>query len=168
MAGRKPPIPIIAVDLETGERRQFPTMTAAANFTQMSVTTALNVYKADGTHGKWYFCRPEAYPLKADRIRALAKIWQSKKSTREPVMESPSLVSLRIDAHTVIMVSPEKATPEYAARYRQRLADDDNKRTERSKADFNEEFSNKLKTSRITAKKEAKKERKNIHKIKSL
>jgi hypothetical protein len=59
---------------------------------------------------------------KTERIRYLSNKWIKEgmpiKGPRKP---KPKLVPLRLDSHTVILVKPEKATPEYAEQYRQKL-----------------------------------------------
>lgn len=77
----------------------------------------------DRNFHKWYFCRTDEVESKAERIRYLIAKWRKEgmpiEATRKP---KAKLVSLRIDSHTVIMVPPEKATPEYAEQYREKMS----------------------------------------------
>ncbi len=61
------------------------------------------------------------------RIRQLAAKWRREgmpirpyRRKSETEANSDSLVSLRIDSHTIILVPPEKATEEYARQWRER------------------------------------------------
>ena len=72
-----------------------------------------------------YFCPASDIEAKTERIRFLSDKWKKEGmpvKQRNATKPQESLVSLRIDSHTVIMVTPEKATPEYAEQYREKLS----------------------------------------------
>jgi hypothetical protein len=118
----KQPIPTCAVNLETLERKYFPSFVAAAVHTGVSKEQISKCFHQDTPFNGWYFCPTDMVESKTERIRYLSNKWIKEgmpiKGPRKP---KPKLVPLRIDSHTVIYVKPEKATPEYAEEYRQKL-----------------------------------------------
>jgi hypothetical protein len=118
----KQPIPTCAVNLETLERKYFPSFIAAAVHTGVSKEQISKCFHQDTPFNGWYFCPTDMVESKTERIRYLSNKWIKEgmpiKGPRKP---KPKLVPLRIDSHTVIYVKPEKATPEYAEEYRQKL-----------------------------------------------
>jgi hypothetical protein len=119
----KQPIPTCAVNLETLERKYFPSFIAAAVHTGVSKEQISKCFHQDTPFNGWYFCPTDMVESKTERIRYLSNKWIKEgmpiKGPRKP---KPKLVPLRIDSHTVIYVKPEKATPEYAEEYRQKLS----------------------------------------------
>jgi hypothetical protein len=119
----KQPIPTCAVNLETLERKYFPSFVAAAVHTGVSKEQISKCFHQDTPFNGWYFCPTDMVESKTERIRYLSNKWIKEgmpiKGPRKP---KPKLVPLRIDSHTVIYVKPEKATPEYAEEYRQKLS----------------------------------------------
>lgn len=118
------PTPTCAVNLETLERKYFPSFTAAAVHTGVGKMQVSKCFRDDTPFNGWHFCPADKVGEKTERIRYLSNKWikegmpvQQRNSTKP----KESLVSLRIDSHTVIYVKPEKATPEYAEQYRQKL-----------------------------------------------
>ena len=120
----KQPIPTCAVNLETLERKYFPSFSAAAVHTGVGKEQVAKCFHQDTPFNGWYFCPTDKVGEKTERIRYLSNKWIKEgmpiKGPRN-TMPKPKLVSLRIDSHTVIMVPPEKATPEYAEQYREKL-----------------------------------------------
>jgi hypothetical protein len=118
----KQPIPTCAVNLETLERKYFPSFTAAAVHTGVSKEQISKCFHQDTPFNGWYFCPTDMVESKTERIRYLSNKWIKEgmpiKGPRKP---KPKLVPLRLDSHTVIYVKPEKATPEYAEQYREKL-----------------------------------------------
>jgi hypothetical protein len=118
----KQPIPTCAVNLETLERKYFPSFVAAAVHTGVSKEQISKCFHQDTPFNGWYFCPTDMVESKTERIRYLSNKWIKEgmpiKGPRKP---KPKLVPLRLDSHTVILVKPEKATPEYAEQYRQKL-----------------------------------------------
>ena len=118
----KPPIPVTAFNLDTLERLDFPSMARAADHCLVDKSMLQKYLKNDQMWRGWYWCPTEVADLRMERVLYLSRRWQSEdrpKSYRRK--ESPKLVPLRLDSHTVILVKPEKATPEYAEEYRQKL-----------------------------------------------
>ena len=118
----KQPVPTCAVNLETLEQKYFPTFKAAAVHTGVSKEQISKCFHQDAPFNGWYFCSPDQVEDKTERIRYLSNKWIKEgmpiKGPRKP---KPKLVPLRLDSHTIILVKPEKATPEYAEEYRQKL-----------------------------------------------
>ena len=121
----KTPHPIVAVNLETLESYPFPSFAKAAAFTGTTVTTVMKCYHDDAQHNGWYYCDNDQLEATAIRIRQLAAKWRREGMPIRPYRRkadpnADSLVPLRIDSHTVILVPPEKATEEYARQWRER------------------------------------------------
>lgn len=118
----KQPIPTCAFNLETLERKYFPSFIAAAVHTGVGKEQVAKCFHTDTPFNGWYFCPTDMVESKTERIRYLSNKWIKEgmpiKGPRKP---KPALVPLRIDSHTVIYVKPEKATPEYAEQYREKL-----------------------------------------------
>ena len=129
----KAPIPTCLVDLETMEKKYFSCIRRAAYACGVSPDMARLHMIDDRNYQKWYFCRTDEVNDKAERIRYLGVKWRSEgiplDAQRKPKVK---LVSLRIDSHTVIMVPPDKATPEYAEQYREKLSKNSYKSIESS------------------------------------
>ena len=115
-------IPTCAVNLETLERKYFPSFIAAAVHTGVEKSQVAKCFHQDAPFNGWYFCPTDKVESKTERIRYLSNKWIKEgmpiKGPRKP---KSKLVPLRLDSHTVILVKPEKATPEYAEQYRQKL-----------------------------------------------
>ena len=118
----KQPVPTCAVNLETLEQKYFPTFKAAAVHTGVSKEQISKCFHQDAPFNGWYFCSPDQVEDKTERIRYLSNKWIKEgmpiKGPRKP---KPKLVPLRLDSNTIILVKPEKATPEYAEEYREKL-----------------------------------------------
>ena len=119
----KQPIPTCAVNLETLERKYFPSFIAAAVHTGVEKSQVAKCFHQDTPFNGWYFCPTDKVVEKTERIRYLSNKWIKEgmpiKGPRKP---KPKLVPLRLDSHTVLYVKPEKATPEYAEHYREKLS----------------------------------------------
>lgn len=118
------PTPTCAVNLETLERKYFPSFTAAAVHTGVDKCQVSKCFRSDTPFNGWYFCPADKVGEKTERIRYLSNKWIKEGmpvQQRNATKPKESLVSLRLDSHTVILVKPEKATPEYAEQYRQKL-----------------------------------------------
>lgn len=118
----RPPVPVTAFNLDTLERIDFPSMARAADHCLVDKSMLQKYMRNDQMWRGWYWCPTEVADQRMERVLYLSRRWQSDdrpKAYRRK--ESPKLVSLRIDRHTVILVKPENATPEYAEQYRQKL-----------------------------------------------
>ena len=118
----KQPIPTCAVNLETLERKYFPSFSAAAVHTGVGKEQVAKCFHQDTPFNGWYFCPTDKVGEKTERIRYLSNKWiKEGMPIKGPRNTKPKLVPLRLDSHTVLYVKPEKATPEYAEQYRQKL-----------------------------------------------
>lgn len=118
-------IPTYAVNLCTLERKLYPSTNAAARHLDFHVDTVRIHLNNDTPFSGWYFCHAADIEAKTERIRYLSDKWKKEGmpvKQRNTTTPKESLVSLRIDSHTVIMVTPDKATPEYAEQYREKLS----------------------------------------------
>lgn len=117
----KPPIPVTAFNLDTLERIDFPSTARAADHCQVDKSMLQKYLRNDQMWRGWYWCPTEVADLRMERVLYLSRRWKAegKPIGRKP--GKPALVPLRLDSHTVILVKPEKATPEYAEQYRQKL-----------------------------------------------
>lgn len=120
---------VIAINLETLERSAYPSFVTAAEHCGVSKFTVSKCYYTGTAFNGWCFCSPEQLDERKERIRQLSAKWVKegmpirKKYVRKPPKET---VSIRIDAHTTIIVDAAKVpTPKdreaYAERYRERL-----------------------------------------------
>ena len=119
----KQPIPTCAVNLETLERKYFPSFSAAAVHTGVGKEQVAKCFHQDTPFNGWYFCPTDKVGEKTERIRYLSNKWiKEGMPIKGPRNTKPKLVPLRLDSHTVLYVKPEKATPEYAEEYREKLS----------------------------------------------
>lgn len=116
----KPPVPITAFDLNTKRRIDFPSMSTARNYCKVDISTIQKYLHNDQMFRGWYWCLTAEADSKTERMEYLARRWKAAKPLQP--RKAKTLVSLRIDAHTCILVPREKATPEYAEKYRQKLS----------------------------------------------
>ena len=118
----RPPVPVTAFNLDTLERLDFPSMARAADHCLVDKSMLQKYLRNDQMWRGWYWCPTEVAGLRMERVLYLSRRWQSEdKPKAYRRKESPKLVPLRLDSHTVLYVKPEKATPEYAEQYRQKL-----------------------------------------------
>lgn len=115
------PVAVVAVNLSNMETHTFGTIRAAASYVQLSASNVQRCIMDDSPSGGWYFCRLKDYPSKLERIRYLAQQWAKEGKPIRPAKPHKELYSLRIDSHTVIMVTKEKCNEEYANIYRAKL-----------------------------------------------
>ena len=116
------PTPTCAVNLETLERKYFPSFAAAAVHTGVGKMQVSKCFRSDTPFNGWYFCPADQVGEKTERIRYLSNKWRKEgMPIRGRANTKPKLVPLRLDSHTVILVKPEKDTHEYAEKYRQKL-----------------------------------------------
>lgn len=113
---------VIAINLETLDRHAYPSFVSASEHCGISKYTVQKCYHNDLQYNGWYFCDPSQLEARKERIRYLSDKWKKegmpirKRETRQ----KKDLVSLRIDDHTCILVTPDKATEEYAEIWRQK------------------------------------------------
>ena len=118
----KPPVPVTAFNLDTLERLDFPSMARAADHCLVDKSMLQKYMRNDQMWRGWYWCPTEVADLRMERVLYLSRRWQNEdKPKAYRRKEHPKLVPLRLDSHTVLYVKPEKATPEYAEEYRQKL-----------------------------------------------
>lgn len=123
---RKPthPAAVTVVDLATGTTRTYRSATAASVKMGISNTQVLKMLRQRSMYLHWY-----VYPKGEDAANRAAVAAMMERYRKEgPIgntkRSGDGLVSLRIDDKTVIMVKPEKATPEYAEKWRKRYQAD--------------------------------------------
>ena len=128
------PIPVTVVNLETGKRNSYPSYSAAANATSLSFQSIKKMMETKSAYKKWYVFRHGHDRYHEERIAYFTHVYadrykehtveegkMAKRDKMEKMTADETLVSLRIDSHTVIMVPRYKATEKYAQKYRERL-----------------------------------------------
>lgn len=117
----KTPVPVTTFNLDTLERIDFPSMAHAADHCLVDRSMLQKYLRNDQMWRGWYWCPTDVADQRMERVLYLSRRWKAegKPIGRKP--GKPALVPLRLDSHTVILVKPEKATPEYAEQYRQKL-----------------------------------------------
>ena len=114
-------IPVTVVNLATGKRRDFESLAAAASFTGTSSSFITNMLRDRRAWHKWFIYRQGHDEQYAETITAMMAYYKRNGPLKQSKVVETDLVSLRIDAHTVIMVPRYKATEQYAQKYRERL-----------------------------------------------
>lgn len=125
MAQRKE---VVGFNLETGERMKFGSVTDAAEHivrTRASANIAHLVNKRPH-HSGWLLVDA----VREDELKGFVETWRMRwakewrkykyRNCGARGLRKPKKVALRVDAKTVIMVTPDKATEEYAAQWRAR------------------------------------------------
>lgn len=122
----KTPRPIIGYDLTDGSRHTFASMRKAAQIALGLVNNCARsvwtiVEKRPHRSG-WLFIYAEHEEELAGWVAEMQDKWNkgNAKTHKNPNASRKRLVSLRVDKHTVILVTPDKATEEYAELWRQR------------------------------------------------
>lgn len=127
-------IPVTVVNLETGKRTSYPSYSSAANDINVAFLTIKKMVKTKSAYKNWYAYLSGHDHLHKERIAYFTAVYadrykehtveEGKMAKRDKMVKMNAddvLVSLRIDAHTVIMVPRYKATEQYAQKYRERL-----------------------------------------------
>ena len=119
----KAPIPVSAFDLDTLDRKDFPSMARAAVYCGIDKSMLQKYLYNDQQHNGWYWCMTDQVEQKAERVQYLSRRWKAEGKPRSRKRTGQKiLVPLRLDANTVLYVTPDKANPEFAAKYREKLA----------------------------------------------
>lgn len=118
------PIQVVAINMETGERKLCQSVNSASE-------KVLFIWKKNGSQeiracinrrphrSGWFF----VYRDREEDLQPLIETWRSKwkrEKARFGEHAEKRLVSLRIDAKTVIMVTPDKANEEYRQQWIER------------------------------------------------
>lgn len=116
-------IPVTVVNLYTGTRRRFSTCGKAGECIGVCSTKVAQMAKTGSTYLNWFvYLTGNSDGVEAKITALMAKYRMEGPTIRQREKKTNGgLVSLRIDDKTVIMVTPDKATPEYAEQYRQKL-----------------------------------------------
>ena len=115
-------IPVTVVNLYTGTRRRFSTCGKAGECIGVCSTKVAQMAKTGSTYLNWFvYLTGNSDGVEAKITALMAKYRMEGPTIRQREKKTNGgLVSLRIDDKTVIMVTPDKATPEYAEQWRQR------------------------------------------------
>lgn len=117
----KPPRPIVAYELETGNATRHSSIREAektCGVSQVYLQKKLNTGKP--AKGFLFYDAAKAYsPETIRQVRKLSPAFDAafKARAKQPDHE----ISVRIDARTVVMVKASKWTPDYAERYRAKM-----------------------------------------------
>ena len=124
----KNPKPVVVVDLETGKRTEYPSVHDAKRTMKVGFATVEKMLSTKRAYKKWYVYRKGMARFHERNIEEFRKLYaeQCKGNYHERtdgfsrMTSAGPLVSLRIDKHTVIMVTPDKANDKYAEQWRQK------------------------------------------------
>lgn len=117
----KPPRPIVAYELETGNATRHASICEAekaCDVSQVYLQKKLNTGKP--AKGFLFYDAAKAYaPETIRHVRKMSPAFDAafKARAKQPDHE----ISVRIDARTVVMVKASKWTPDYAERYKARM-----------------------------------------------
>lgn len=115
----------VCFEIATGRRREFKSISQMAAFIGCANTTCGRVMKS-GLHTGDYII---AYIEDEDKAVVKLRTFQEKQNFKAKT-KGRKEVPLRIDARTVIYVTPDKATPEYAEQWKARHEADERHTTE--------------------------------------
>lgn len=116
--------PVVVFDLETEKWHNFRSVSLAARTLEMANNTLLEAMRQmKPAKQRWLVAYKGEEAKLAQSLHYHQKHYNSQVRHISVTRQNKKKVPLRIDSHTVIYVSPEDATEEYAKQYRQRLAD---------------------------------------------
>lgn len=110
--------PITAVNLKNGRHIDFGSLSQASNVMEISYFKIKQMLQQKTAYLHWYVYLQGHDNIHADKVERLMKQYKKFGPIKQ---DQDTLVSLRIDSHTVIMVPRYKATDKYAQKYRERL-----------------------------------------------
>lgn len=117
----KPPRPIVAYELETGDATRHASIREAektCGVSQVYLQRKLNTGKP--AKGFLFYDAAKAYaPEVIRQVRKLSPAFDAAFKAR--AKQPDSEISVRIDKRTVVMVKASKWTPDYAERYRAKM-----------------------------------------------
>ena len=117
----KPPRPIVAYELETGNTTRHPSVRDAEKYCGVSqVYLQKRIGTGKPAKGFLFYDATKAYtPETIRQVRKLSPAFDAafKARAKKPDHE----ISVRIDKRTVVMVKASKWTPDYAERYRAKM-----------------------------------------------
>ena len=108
--------PVVCYDIESGRRREFPSIAALARALGKNSANINEAIRLRGHYLNWIV----AFKEDEEKAKEKLRVFQGKTNFKRKKAKPEDLVSLRIDKHTVILVTPDKATEEYAEQWRRR------------------------------------------------
>lgn len=117
---REQSIAVVVANLEDGSLHPMDSLSAAASFMEVSLASASRMLRQRCANGKYFVYRAGKDKENSQMVMALRSYYHTNGKVRGTKPADDSLVSLRIDSHTVILVTPDKATPEYAQKWREK------------------------------------------------
>lgn len=117
-----PPRPTTAINCEDGRRRHFARMSemrSSLGLSESYVQRRIN----SGTPCKGWLIYDDDHATSPEAVEAQRRHVKGyeEKEQRRQAKKKDALVSVRIDAKTVILVKASKWTPDFAERYREKL-----------------------------------------------
>lgn len=122
----KPPIKTcfsracVCYNIFTCKRKEFKSISALAAYIEKSTANTGKIMRSGMHTGDWIVAYLEDEKKAIEKLR----VFQRKEKFKLKSSRSEKLVSLRIDAKTTILVTEDKATPEYAAKWKERHEQD--------------------------------------------
>lgn len=111
---------VVVADLEDGSLHPMDSLSAAASFMGVSITLVSRMLSQRSASGKYFVYKAGKDKENSQMVTALRSYYHTNGKVRGMKPADDTLVSLRIDRHTVILVTPDKATPEYAQQWREK------------------------------------------------
>lgn len=138
MGNKNKAVAVTVVNLETGHKKDFPSIGKAAAWMCVSTCTAQKMLTMRRAYQKWFVYRQGDVKEMQATVTTLMSIYRKNGPIKRARRNEDALVSLRIDKNTVIMVPKWKATPEYAEQWRQRYMHDQRHRDSHVLVNMNE------------------------------
>lgn len=119
---RREPKPTVAVGIEDGKRHRFESVNAMCRKLCITVTYALlRLNTVTPAKGYLLFTADRIdSPEAQEQCRQKVNGWQAKQEARQA--KKHGLVSVSVDRKTTLLVPAEKWTPDYAERWKARMA----------------------------------------------
>lgn len=133
---------VVTYHIATGTRREFPSVTRAADFVDVSSSWLGHILRTNHKAGDYIAAYVEDEEKAKERLRFYQNKREYRRDGAKTVASTRGKVALRIDSRTVIYVDKRNATEEYAEAYRRRIAG----KTENNFETRNEQLNIKTKT----------------------
>lgn len=108
---------VVGINLTTDERRQWPSVKTAAEGCGMQASWFTHLLRGHQPANGWLCAYEDEQDWFAERLDYFKRSGKFKRTDPSKDKSMKGKVALRIDSRTVIYVTPDKATPEYAQQY---------------------------------------------------
>lgn len=108
---------VVGINLTTDERRQWPSVKTAAEGCGMQASWFTHLLIGHLPTNGWLCAYADEQDWVAEKLDYYKRSGKFKRTDPTKSKSMKGKVALRIDSRTVIYVTPDKATPEYAQQY---------------------------------------------------